>query len=67
MCDTCMKPRARTLNVFSIRRNILVSFFILEMERLLFFKNLKIVFTKLYKHKLQRRLPVALCIKWRKC
>lgn len=50
MCDTYMKPKARIWNVLYSLRNIFTSFFILKMERLLFFKNLKIVFTKLYKH-----------------
>lgn len=63
MCDTYMKPKARIWNVFYTLRNIFASFFILKMERLLFFKNLKIAFTKLYKYKLSRRLPMAVCTK----
>lgn len=52
MCDTYMKPKARIWNVLYILRNLFASFFILKMERLLFFKNLKTAFTKLCKYKL---------------
>lgn len=63
MCDTYMGPRARMQDVFYTLRNIFASFFILKMEKLLFFRNLEMAFTKLYKYKLWRRLPVALCTK----